>query len=135
MDRLTEAEESIAKIEAQLKGAEGKDADSLRKMSKAMTDSVKNIRQFINGKPQEKQGYGTPYQLTVNSRMREARSEILNKNKIPDAQEIRLVEMAETIVQQAVDKTNSFFNSKWMEYRKLSEVTPVKVFKEIKEIE
>lgn len=134
-DRLTEAEEAIAKIESQLKGQEGKDADSLRKLGKAMADSIKSIRNFISGKPQEKQGYGSPFQVTVNGRLREARSEILGKNKIPDAQELRLVEMAEATLQQAVDKTNDFFNTKWSEYKKQAEATPVKVFKEYKSIE
>jgi photosystem II stability/assembly factor-like uncharacterized protein len=133
-DRLTDAEETIAKVDGQFKGVEGKEADSLRKMGKAMTDSIKNLRYFISGKPQEKQGYGTGFQLTANGRMREARGEILGKNKIPDAQEIRLVEMAETIVQQAVDKTNIFLSSKWSEYKKLAEATPAKVFKEVEVI-
>jgi hypothetical protein len=134
-DQLTDAEDAIAKIEAQLKNVEGKDADSLRKMGKAMTDSIKNIRNFIFGKPQEKQGYGTPYQLTVNERLQSARGEVQGKNKIPDAQEINQIEMAETLVNQVVEKTNTFFNTKWMEYKKLAESTPLKTFKEFKPVE
>jgi photosystem II stability/assembly factor-like uncharacterized protein len=134
-DRLAEAEETIAKIESQLKNTEGKEADSLRKSSKAVTDSIKNLRHFIFGKPQEKQGYGTPYQVTVNGRLQEARGEVLGKTKIPDAQEIRLIEMAETLVQQAVDKTNSFFATTWAAYKKQTETTPLNLFKEYKPIE
>ena len=81
----------------------------------------------------KKQGYGSPFQVTVNGRLREARSEILGKNKIPDAQELRLVEMAETIVQKAVDKTNGFFNLKWAGYKKLAEATPVILFKRVQD--
>jgi hypothetical protein len=134
-DRLTEAEETIAKIEAQLKNAEGKDADSLRKAGKIMTDSVKNIRNFIFGKPQEKQGYGSPYQLRVSEKLQIARTEVLGKNKIPDTQEIKQVEIAEVLVAETVQKANHFFNTRWLWYKKLAEDTPMHVFKELKPLE
>ncbi len=134
-DRLTEADEIIAKIEAQLKNVEGKELDSLRKMGKTMTDSIKNIRNFIFGKPQEKQGYGSPYQLRVNEKLQTARGEVLGKNKIPDTQEINQIEIAETLVAQAVEKANVFFTTKWADYKKQAEATPMNVFKEYKAIE
>jgi photosystem II stability/assembly factor-like uncharacterized protein len=134
-DRLTEADETIAKIESQLKNIEGKEADSLRKAGKAMTDSVKNIRNFIFGKPQEKQGYGTVYQLTVNDKLQTARGEVLGKNKIPDAQELNQITIAETLIAQAVEKANTFFTTKWADYQKLAEGTPMKIFKEYKAVE
>jgi hypothetical protein len=128
-DRLNEADESISKMEAGLKNIETPEADSLRKMGKAMTDSIKNIRHFIFGKPQEKQGYGTPYQVTVNGRLNEARSEINRKNKIPDEQEDRLVNMAANLVEEARVRTNRFFDGKWAEYRRLAESNPATIFK------
>ena len=134
-DQLTEAEETIAKVDAELKNTEGKDADSLRKSGKAITDSMKNIRNFIFGKTQEKQGYGSPYQLTANGSLGDARNEVLGKTKIPDTQEIRLTEEAESLVDEAVKKTNAFFAGPWEQYRKLAESTPRKIFKEFKEIE
>jgi len=134
-DRLADAEESIVKIEAELKNVEGKEADSLRKVGKAMTDSIKTIRQFIFGKPQEKQGYGSPYQLTVNDKLQTARGSVLSKNKIPDAEEMNQVVIAETLVAKAVEKTNAFFTGKWQEYKKLVEAMPVKIFQEYKTIE
>lgn len=100
-----------------------------------MADSIKNIRNFIFGKPQEKQGYGTPYQVTVNGSLQAAGGEVTGKNKIPDAQEINQIEMAEGLVNQLVDKINAFFNTKWAEYKKLAESTPLKTFKEYKPVE
>ncbi len=134
-DQLTEGEETIAKVEAQLKNVEGKEADSLRKVGKAMTDSIKNIRNFIFGKPQEKQGYGAVYQLTVSDKLQAASGEVLGKSKIPDTQEINQIEIAEILVTQAVDKANTFFTTKWEAYKKLAENTPLKAFKEYKTID
>jgi hypothetical protein len=134
-DRLTEAEETISKVEAALKNIETPEADSLRKMGKAMTDSIKNIRNFIFGKPLEKQGYGRVYQITVNSKIQDARSEITGKNKIPAAQEFALIEIAESLVAETIQKTNTFFNGKWIAYQKLADATPMKLFKEYKTME
>ncbi|MEO5647993.1 MAG: hypothetical protein ABIQ56_06500 [Chitinophagaceae bacterium] len=129
-DRLNEADETIRKIEAQLKDVEGKQADSLRNKGKAMTDSIKLIRQFIFGKPQEKQGSGVVDQVTVNGKLGEARTAIVSKAKIPDAQEIRQIEIAEKLITEAVDKSNRFFESKWKTYRQEAEAMPFKAFKE-----
>ena len=134
-DRLTDAEETISKIESQLKNIEGKDTDSLRKAGKIMTDSIKNIRNFIFGKPQEKQGYGSPYQLTVNKILGDARGEVFGKTKIPDAQEVRITEELEGLVNEVVQKTNTFFKGPWQLYKKQADNTPVKLFNEYKEIE
>ncbi len=134
-DRLADAEETIVKIDAQLKNVEGKEADSLRKAGKIMTDSIKSIRNFIFGIPQEKQGTGSPYQVTVNGKLGDARGEVMNKTKIPDQQEMRMANEAEGLVNEAVQKTNIFFNTKWSDYQKLVSNTPMKLFKEYKPIE
>ena len=134
-DRLSEAEEIIAKVEAQLKNIEGSDADSLRKSGKAMTDSIKKIRNFIMGTPQEKQGYGSPYEATVTGWLREAKGEVLGKIKIPDAQEFNLIEIAEGSVDEAIKKTNMFFNGKWKDYQQQADNTPMKSFKDFMSIE
>ncbi len=134
-DRLADADETIAKIDAQLKEVEGKEADSLRNTGKAMTDSIKSIRNFIFGKPQEKQGYGSPYQLTVNEKLQTAIGQVLGKNKIPDAQEVNQVEIAEALISQAIEKANIFFSTKWKAYQKLVEAMPVKIFKDYKPVE
>ena len=134
-DRFTEAEEAIAKVEAQLKNEEGKEADSLRKAGKIMTDSIKSIRHFIFGKPQEKQGYGSPFQITVNGILDDARNEVQRKPKIPDQQEMRMAAQAEGLVNEAVQKTNAFFNVHWEDYKKLVEQTRLNLFKPYKPIE
>jgi hypothetical protein len=134
-DQLTEAEETISKVEASLKNIETPEADSLRKTGKAMTDSIKSIRNFISGKPLEKQGYGRPYEETPIRRIQEARSSVTEKDKIPAAQEFALIEMAESRVAEAVQKSNNFFKNKWAVYQKQAEATPMKLFKEFKAVE
>lgn len=130
MDRLTEAEDVCKKIDGQMRDVEGKEADSLRKASRAMQDDIKKIREFISGKPQEKQGYGTVPQITVMNQMQQANQYIGGKTTAPGAQEIMLVERAEKIIDEAIQKINSFFDGKWKGFRQQAENTPLKLFKD-----
>jgi septal ring factor EnvC (AmiA/AmiB activator) len=134
MDRLTESEDICKKIDGQLKDMEGKEIDSLRKSTRKIQDSIKAIREFINGKPQEKQGYGTMPQITVMNQLQTASQYISSKPLVPGAQELQLVERAEGLIAEALKRINSFTGGKWMEYRKQVEATPVKLFKEYEPI-
>ncbi len=134
-DRLTEADDIVKKIEASFKDMDPKQTDTLRKTGKAMQDSIKVIREQLNGKTQEKQGYGTVPQTTVNSALGEARSSITGKTVIPGAQEERLMGYAEMMVTDVLTRANAFFEGRWKQYRELAESTPVKMFKDYKPIE
>lgn len=135
IDRLTEADDIIKKIEANFGSMDPKQVDTLRKTGKAMQDSIKSIREQLSGKPQEKQGYGNIPQVTVNSIMGEARSYVMGKKVIPGVQEERLMADAENIVAGVLTKANAFFDGKWKQYQTLAESTPVKLFKEYNPIE
>jgi len=135
VDRLNEADEIIKKVEANFKDMDTKQADTLRKAGKAVTDSLKSIREMLNGKQQDKQGYGNVPQQTVNSVLSEARGYVLGKKAAPGAQEERLISDAENMVEKVIRKANSFFDGRWKEYRSLAESAPVKIFKDYKPIE
>ena len=135
IDQLTAADETIRRVEATLTAADPRQAAQLRRLNTAMTDSIKNIRNYIFGKPQEKQGYGTPYQVTVNGRLQEANFAVAGKNKIPDAQEIRQTEEAEFLINDVVKRSNTFFATKWKEYQAAVEGAQIKLFKEVKPVQ
>lgn len=134
-DQLSEADEVISKIESSLKNVENTAADSLRKQAKAMTDSIKEIRYQIMGKPQEKQGYGTPYQLTAIRKLYEARTEITRKEKVPGDQEYRLIREAEELAATAAGKANLFFTTIWLSFRQQWETNQPELFKSYKPIQ
>lgn len=134
-ERLTEADEIIKKVEANYRDMEQKQADTLRKNTKTVQDGLKAIREQLNGKTQDKQGYGNIPQVTVNSIVGEARSYILGKKVAPGAQEERLMGYAEEMVADVLKKANAFFEGPWKQYRSLAESAPVKIFKDYKVIE
>jgi len=129
-DRLTEAEETIVKVEASLKNEESAEADSLRKMNKVMTDSLKSIHYLIFSKPLEKQGYGSAYQVTVSRKLSEARGIVMGKDKVPDEQEMALIVSAEQLLGELLQRTNHFFDTSWKQYQQQVNATPVKIFRD-----
>jgi hypothetical protein len=132
-DRLTEAEEVITKVQAQLKGIEGKEADSLRKSSTKMMDEIKSIREFILGKVSDKQGISrSPFEVTVVTQLQQAQQIIGSKMVVPGQQEEIMVANAEKSLAEAIQKINSFFEDKWKGYRQQVEATKVNLFKDYK---
>lgn len=134
-DRLTEANDLLIKITNQLQNVEGKEADSLRKTTKHMQDSVKAIREFISGKPIDKQGIARSSAPTVMTRVMEARRTINAKPMVPGAQEERLVQFAESMIGLVIQRTNSFFDTQWKSYRKQVEETKLNLFKDYSPIQ
>jgi photosystem II stability/assembly factor-like uncharacterized protein len=136
MDQLTESEELLTKMTAQLRGVEGKDADSLRKSTTKMQDEIKAIREFISGKTSTAQGITrSPFEVTVMIQLQAAQQSIFSKMVAPGPQPEKMVENAEKAVKEAVDKINAFYSSKWKDYRTQVEATKVNLFKEYKPIE
>jgi len=135
VDRISEADEIIKKVEASYKDMEPAKTDTLKKATKAMQDSIKAMRETLSGKPQEKQGYGNVPQTTVNSLLGEARMTVMGKNAIPGAQERRLMQDAANAVNSVVQRANTFFEGPWKNYQSLVESVPVKWFKEYKPLQ
>ena len=134
-NRLTEAEEVLTKILAQLKGVEGKEIDSLRKTTTALQDSIKSIRESIIGKTSDRQGISRSPQITVTSVLQQAMQYIGGKQTIPGTQEEKLVAGAEEMIDQSLQRINIFFNGKWKDYRQQVEATKVNLFKDYKTID
>ena len=133
MDQLTEAEEVCNKMSAQLKGVEGKDADSLRKSTGKMTAEIKSIREFISGKSSDKQGLArNPFDVTVMTQLQAAQQSILGKMAAPGTTEETMVVNAEKAVDETLKKINQFFEGKWKNYRQQVEGTKLNLFKDYK---
>jgi uncharacterized membrane protein YgcG len=136
MDELSESEELLTKMQTQLRGVEGKDADTLRKATTKMQDEIKNIREYINGKTSDRQGLSrSPFEITVMTQLQTAQQAIGSKMVVPGVQTVQLVENAEKSVMAAVDKINVFYSDAWKKYRQLVEATKVNLFKDYKPIE
>lgn len=135
MDRLSESEEVLNKLAADLRGLSGKEMDSLRKVTTATQDSIKAIREFISGKTSERQGLSRPALATVLSSMQTAQQYITAKSVAPGPQEEELVKNAESLIAAAVKRINNFYATQWANYRGQVEKTKINLFKEYQPIE
>jgi photosystem II stability/assembly factor-like uncharacterized protein len=136
MDRIAEAEEVCNKIINQVKGLEGKPADSLRKISNALLEDIKKFREAISGKTSDKQGITrSPFEVTVFSQLQTAQQTINAKMVAPGAQEEQLIVNAENAIKSILTSINEFFAGKWEGYKKQVEETKLNLFKEYKPIE
>ncbi|HMI77244.1 MAG TPA: hypothetical protein VK484_00540, partial [Ferruginibacter sp.] len=135
IDQLTESEEILTKMQAQLKGVEGKDIDSLRKTTTKMQDEIKAIRELISGKSSTAQGITRSAESTVMTSLQTAQQSIGSKMVAPGPQVETLIVNAENAVKDIVDKINKFYSDKWAAYRQQVEATKVNLFKDYKQIE
>jgi hypothetical protein len=136
LDRLSESEEVLTKLTSQLRGLQGKDMDSLRKMTTIMQDSIRIIREFVSGRTSERQGLSRPLgQITVLGTMQTAQQYIQGKSVAPGPQEEQLVKNAETMIDEAVKRINRFYATRWADYRKQVESTKINLFKDYQPIQ
>ena len=135
MDRLSESEEVLSKLQTQITGMEGREYDSLRKATTLMRDSITKIREFISGKRSERQGIVRPASVTVMNTIQTAQQYITSKSVAPGAQEEALVKNAEQMINHAVQRTNQFYSTAWTNYRKHVEGTRIGLFKDYQPIE
>jgi len=130
MDQLAESEEVLAKMQAQIKGLTGKNADTIKAATQKMQDSIRVIREWISGRPSDRQGLSRPASLTVLNSMQTAQSYIMGKSVAPGIQEETLVKNAEDLIKAAVTRINLFYSREWKQYRELVQQAPLQLFKD-----
>ena len=134
LDQLDEVDALLLELKADWKDKKDKGLDTLNKAHKAITAKAKTLREYIMGKKQEKQGYGTVAAITPIGIINDASMLILRKNTMPGEQEEKKLQEAEAAIQTVIVKANEFFTKDWADFRKLVETTPVKKFKDYESI-
>ncbi|GAC1419684.1 MAG: hypothetical protein NVS1B13_01070 [Flavisolibacter sp.] len=129
-DQLAESEEVLGKMNTELTGLTGSVVDSLRKMTLLLQDSLKAIHEFISGRTSDRQGLSRPEQITVVGTLQTAQGYIFSKSVAPGQQEEQLVKNAENMIAAAINRINSFYAIRWMDYRKQVEASKVNLFKD-----
>lgn len=119
LDRLAEAEEATGRIETAYKDDKGAMADSIRRSTKAVQDSIKSIREFISGKRSTAQGYGQVPRVTVMSQFQQALQAISARPLEPGEPEKMLVEQAGDQLSRAVGRIDAWFVGSWRVYQEL----------------
>jgi hypothetical protein len=134
LDLIEDAETVLASLKVEWKDKKDKGVDTLTKTHKAITEKVKGLREYMMGKRQEKQGYGTVPVITPIGVIRNASMLIMGKNTAPGEQEEAAIAAAVVAADGVATKVNAFFEKDWADFRKLVEATPIKKFKDVEVI-
>ncbi|WP_073177067.1 VPS10 domain-containing protein [Flagellimonas flava] len=110
-----------------------KDKDAFKEQIQASKDMVAEIDSIVAlyiGKEDKRQGITRNPETNVVRRINSAENYVASrKNGVTDT-ERSLIKYAEDDLKNALDKTNSFFNSKWKSYRNSIEAIDLSPFKE-----
>jgi hypothetical protein len=131
LDLMDDAELILAGLKTEWKDKKDKGVDTLNKAHKIISDKLKDMRAYMMGKKQEKQGYGTVPVITPIGTIRNASMLIGGKNSIPAEQEQAAIEAAIAAANEIATKVNVFIEKDWADFRKLVEANPIKKFKEV----
>jgi photosystem II stability/assembly factor-like uncharacterized protein len=134
LDLIQDAESVLVALKAEWKDKKDKGIDTLNKTHKVITEKVKGLREYMMGKRQEKQGYGTVPVITPIGIIRNASMLIMGKNTVPGDQENAAIAAAVVAADGVAAKVNAFFEKDWADFRKLVEATPINKFKEVQVI-
>jgi hypothetical protein len=131
LDLIDDAELVLTGLKAEWKDKKDKGVDTLNKAHKIVAEKLKDLRAFMMGKKQEKQGYGTVPVITPIGIIRNASMLIVGKNSVPAEQEQAAIDAAITAASEVATKVNAFIEKDWADFRKLVEANPIKKFKEV----
>ncbi len=130
--QLVENKDLAKKYEKEMKDL---DKGKYKVQIKASKDIVKQIDSVIAlylGKEDKRQGITRSPEITVMQRLNTARFYVATRKDGITETEKRLIRFAETDLNNALQKTNSFFSEKWKPYRTQIEGLELSPFKETK---
>ncbi|MGB1042976.1 MAG: WD40/YVTN/BNR-like repeat-containing protein, partial [Tenacibaculum sp.] len=110
------------------------DKNKYKDQIKAATDITKKIDTLIAsylGKVDKRQGIIRNPEVTVNQRLSTARWYVGSRFGEQTDTEKQLINQLKTSLKEALDKTNSFFNTTWKEYQESVESIKISPFKEV----
>ena len=88
-----------------------------------MQDSIKNIKAYLNGKTETRQGYGQVPQFTVLNEFYSANQSITAKQVKPAEQEQKLVDRATRVMEDAVIRLSKYLDGPWTNFKVQTEKT------------
>jgi hypothetical protein len=130
--QLVESKQIAEKFESDLKKL---DKDKYKDDIKSSKDIVKQIDEIIEiylGKEDKRQGITRNPEVTVNQRLGLASGYVRSRQNGITSTETTLIKNAKDALNEALDKTNTFFKDSWKPYQDKMEQIKVDPFKEVK---
>ncbi|MEM1408654.1 MAG: hypothetical protein AAGG59_17860, partial [Bacteroidota bacterium] len=117
-----------------MKKMKEKDKEGFKEMidkTKAVKDSIENLMiPFVGEDNSKKQGIIRSPIPSISSRFGTAGFYVSSALVAPGATELRLVEQAESKLEEAIEAVNEFYKNEWPQFRSAAEKADLSPFKE-----
>jgi len=130
--QLVESKNTATSIKNELSKEDKKKYKDAIKSSEDIIKKIDDLIALYLGKIDKRQGITRNPEVTVNQRFGLARNYIGSRFGEQTATETQLTNQFKNAFTEAVNKTNSFFNTDWIEYKKTTENIKISPFKETK---
>jgi hypothetical protein len=118
LQRINESEEVVDQILAQLNSDKGKETDELKAASEEIKRGLADLTDKARApRPKKQVGAWSSFAVTPQSKLSDAQQALRARLYKPSAQDIERVEVAEQLINEFVEKSNSFFDNEWKTYR------------------
>ena len=132
--QLVESKETIKTISNHLKKYNEKKYDSIIKSSNKISKRIDELLSLYIGKEDKRQGITRNPETTVMRRLSTASTYVLSRKTGISKTEITLMKHLKEELDDALVKTNSFFESEWIEFKSNVEKQTMPIFKEVENI-
>ncbi|MGM0932055.1 MAG: VPS10 domain-containing protein [Bacteroidota bacterium] len=130
--QLVQSKNTAEEFQEKLKKEDEKKFKTEIEASKAIVDTIETKIALFLGKEDERQGIVRSREMTVQTRLGMARQYVSSRPSGLTSTENTLISHAEDELQEVLQEINSFFETKWPEYRSIMEQVEISPFKEIK---
>lgn len=130
--QLIESKNTASDFKKKLKKKDAKGFKEELKLSETIVKKIDSIVAFYIGKEDKRQGITRNPEVSVMRRINTASQYASNRPGGTTATEERLIKQAKEALQEALQSTNTFFNTEWPEYKARMEELELSPFKETK---
>lgn len=130
LTQLKESNEIVDKILMQLNESKAPQREELINATTAMKDVLKKLTESATGaRPAKQVGAWSSFDLTAQSKNSEAQQALRARLYKPSPQDVQRVEIAEQLTEAFIKQVDTFFSTKWIEYRSSIEAARLSWFK------
>ncbi|MGB4974230.1 MAG: hypothetical protein WBO32_16310, partial [Cyclobacteriaceae bacterium] len=130
LDRISESEAVVEQVLLQLKSGEGS-VDEIKADSEKIMKSLSDLTDIARApRPKKQVGAWSSFKVTPQSKLSDAQQALRARLYKPSVQDIERVEVAEKLINEFVEKSDSFFNNEWRTYRDKVKSTNLNWFKD-----
>lgn len=131
LNRIDESEKVVDQVLTQLKSSEGTEVEEIKAASEKIKKELSDLTDKARApRPKKQVGAWSSFEVTPQSKLSDAQQALRARLYKPSEQDIERVKVAEQLINEFVEKSNSFFDNEWKAYRDTVKAANLNWFKE-----